>query len=149
MFEEDNRLNYVFDTTSTSPVNARINTALLPNGGPLRGGPTFVEVNGNPQYPYQYDKNNIQPRVGFAYQLNDKTVVRGGYGLYYINVVDIGSSDGFADRDAADHVARRRSELHVTFLQSVRAGHPAGARVVARTGNASRPRPVLRETPTS
>ena len=37
-----------------------------------------------------YDKNNIQPRVGFAYQVNDKTVVRGGYGLYYINVVDIG-----------------------------------------------------------
>ena len=96
VFEEDNRLNYDFDTTTVSPVNSRINTALLPNGGPLRGGPTFVEVNGNPKYPYQYDKNNIQPRVGFAYQLNDKTVLRGGYGLYFINVVDIGSSDGFA-----------------------------------------------------
>ena len=29
------------------------------------------------------DTNNIQPRVGFAWQLNDKTVVRGGYGLYF------------------------------------------------------------------
>ena len=26
---------------------------------------------------------NIQPRVGFAYQWNDKTVMRGGVGLYY------------------------------------------------------------------
>ena len=29
------------------------------------------------------DTNNIQPRVGFAYQLNARTVVRGGSGLYY------------------------------------------------------------------
>jgi len=29
------------------------------------------------------DANNIQPRVGFAYQLADRTVVRGGAGLYY------------------------------------------------------------------
>ena len=145
VFEEDNRLNYVFDTTSTNPVNGRINTALLPNGGPLRGGPTFVEVNGNPKYPYQYDKNNIQPRVGFAYQLNDKTVVRGGYGLYYINVVDIGSSDGFAIETPliTSLDGDRNSTLPV--LQSVLAGHPAGARIVARTGNASRPRPVFRE----
>jgi hypothetical protein len=29
------------------------------------------------------DANNIQPRLGFAYQLTDKTVLRGGSGLYY------------------------------------------------------------------
>jgi len=29
------------------------------------------------------DANNIQPRLGFAYQLTDKTVLRGGAGLYY------------------------------------------------------------------
>jgi len=29
------------------------------------------------------DKDNYQPRVGFAYQLTDRTVVRGGSGLYY------------------------------------------------------------------
>lgn len=29
------------------------------------------------------DKNNIMPRVGFAYKLNDKTVIRAGYGIFY------------------------------------------------------------------
>jgi hypothetical protein len=29
-------------------------------------------------------KKNFAPRIGFAYALNDKTVVRGGYGIFYI-----------------------------------------------------------------
>jgi hypothetical protein len=29
------------------------------------------------------DSNNIAPRVGFSYAFNDKSVVRGGYGLFY------------------------------------------------------------------
>jgi hypothetical protein len=31
----------------------------------------------------QWDKNNWAPRAGFAYRLNERTVVRGGYGLSY------------------------------------------------------------------
>ena len=30
-----------------------------------------------------YDLNNVGPRFGFAYSVNDKTVVRGGYGLFF------------------------------------------------------------------
>lgn len=33
------------------------------------------------------DRTNIGPRVGFAYSINDRTVVRGGYGIYYAPVV--------------------------------------------------------------
>ncbi len=29
------------------------------------------------------DKNNIAPRIGVSYAFNDKTVLRGGYGLFY------------------------------------------------------------------
>jgi hypothetical protein len=33
------------------------------------------------------DTDNIQPRVGFAYQVDDRTVVRGGVGRYYGDVL--------------------------------------------------------------
>jgi hypothetical protein len=44
------------------------------------------------------DLNNIQPRVGFAYQLNDRTVVRGGSGLYYGDT--LGADFSFATGNA-------------------------------------------------
>ena len=37
----------------------------------------FIKA-GRPQ-----DLNNIAPRLGFNYAVNDKTVIRGGYGIYY------------------------------------------------------------------
>jgi hypothetical protein len=33
------------------------------------------------------DTNNVQPRLGFAWQLNDRTVVRGGAGKYYADIL--------------------------------------------------------------
>ncbi len=41
------------------------------------------EQPGRPQ-----DANNMQPRVGFAYQVNDRTVIRGGSGLYYNDILN-------------------------------------------------------------
>jgi hypothetical protein len=34
---------------------------------------------------YRADRNNFAPRFGFAYSLNAKTVIRGGYGIFYTN----------------------------------------------------------------
>src|SRR5262249_47230266 len=34
---------------------------------------------------YNADRNNFGPRFGFAYSYNNKTVVRGGYGVFYTN----------------------------------------------------------------
>jgi hypothetical protein len=34
------------------------------------------------------DGKNFQPRVGFAYQVNDRTVIRGGSGLYYNDILN-------------------------------------------------------------
>jgi hypothetical protein len=36
------------------------------------------------------DYHQFAPRVGFAYSLGDKTVVRGGYGIFYSNVITVG-----------------------------------------------------------
>ncbi|MEJ7622530.1 MAG: carboxypeptidase regulatory-like domain-containing protein [Pyrinomonadaceae bacterium] len=39
------------------------------------------------------DYNNFGPRIGFAYKLFDKTVLRGGYGLAYVYLNRLGSAD--------------------------------------------------------
>jgi hypothetical protein len=39
------------------------------------------------------DRNNIAPRIGFAYNVLDKTVVRGGYGIGYVHFNRVGSAD--------------------------------------------------------
>ena len=38
---------------------------------------------GFPSDLWNMQKNNLAPRVGAAYQLTDKTVIRGAYGIYY------------------------------------------------------------------
>ena len=35
------------------------------------------------------DTNNLQPRLGFAYQLDERTVIRGGSGLYYSDALTV------------------------------------------------------------
>ncbi len=42
------------------------------------------------------DKNNFAPRVGFAWSLNDKTVIRAGYGRFYQLFERYGSEDQLA-----------------------------------------------------
>jgi hypothetical protein len=42
------------------------------------------------------DKNNFAPRIGAVYQLNDKTILRGGYGIFYNMFDRIGSEDQIA-----------------------------------------------------
>jgi hypothetical protein len=68
-----NRMNY-FDPAVKSPLAAQV--AGFPN---MTGGLVFVGVNGNSPYQFRWDKNDFGPRIGFAYQLNSKTVVRGGW----------------------------------------------------------------------
>ena len=83
--ERHNYGDYAFNTTATNPIDAEVNHALLPGGETLKGGVTFLGVNGNPRAPYPLTKTNIQPRVGFAYGLDDKTVLRGGFGEMFRN----------------------------------------------------------------
>ncbi|MBS1875883.1 MAG: TonB-dependent receptor [Acidobacteria bacterium] len=96
LHERFNRSALGFDTTYTQPISAAAQTAyaaIYPkiNGGfaqlpvsafALNGGMTFAGLNGNNGNLYNTPKNNFMPRVGFAYQLNDRTVFRGGYGIF-------------------------------------------------------------------
>jgi hypothetical protein len=93
--ERDNRAQYVFDTTAVNPVNSSVPaTPLLPHG--VIGGPTFLGVNGNPRTLYATSWKNIQPRVGFAYALNNRMVLRGGFGEMFSNPTPGGNLAGFS-----------------------------------------------------
>jgi hypothetical protein len=39
------------------------------------------------------DRNNFSPRVGATYKLNDRTILRGGFGIFYNQFDRIGSED--------------------------------------------------------
>lgn len=64
-----------FDARATPPLRAP--------GLNLQGALSFVGVAGNPRSQANTDWNNFAPRVGFAYQLSPKTVLRGGGGFFY------------------------------------------------------------------
>lgn len=86
--EKYDRINRGFDTNVASPAASQIPAAMLalyPQLNNLKGGLAFAGVNGNPRTVAKNDWNNFQPRIGVAYSLNEKTVLRGGYGLFYMN----------------------------------------------------------------
>ena len=87
--ESQNRLNYAFDPSIVNPISSKI-------GQTVNGAVTFVGVGSNPITPWKFDWNNWQPRVGAAYQLNEKTVLRAGYGRYFENPTGQGFTNGFS-----------------------------------------------------
>ena len=92
------------------------------------GGIRFLGVNGAPNTPWKYDKNNWQARAGMAYQINEKTVFRAGYGKYFLNPTGQSASQRVQPGDPADQLERRRPHADL---------HPVAIR--SRTGSSSRP----------
>ncbi len=78
--ERNNYGNYAFNTTAVNPISSQVS---VPGHSQLRGGLTFLGVAGAPRPQYALTKFNVQPRVGFAYAVNDRMVVRGGFGESY------------------------------------------------------------------
>jgi len=73
--ERYNRVSYSLDRGARLPVQVP--------GLDLRGGILFAGIDGRSRYEGSTDLNNFGPRFGFAFSLNPKTVLRGGYGLFY------------------------------------------------------------------
>jgi len=74
--ERYNRMNEV-DLNVVSPITA-------PGFGTLHGGEIFM--NSNNRNNYNTDFKSFGPRFGFAYEALKKTVLRGGYGIFYSTV---------------------------------------------------------------
>jgi hypothetical protein len=71
--ERFNRMNWL-DPNAVSPLQ-------VPGLPTLHGIEVFVDHNHRSNYSTDY--KNVQPRVGFAYQLPHTFVIRGGYGIYF------------------------------------------------------------------
>jgi hypothetical protein len=92
-FIEKNDLMVNFSPTVTNPVNGQPGVFVIPSNkalpfvdprivsfGYLTAGQTHQGIG---RGLVRTDKNNFAPRIGIAWALNDKTVFRGGYGIFY------------------------------------------------------------------
>jgi hypothetical protein len=77
--EKYNRLSW-FNPVISNPLGAQIG---IPT---LKGGLEFVGVGGNPRRQKNTDFNAVGPRFGFAYELTSRTIVRGGYAIFFLPV---------------------------------------------------------------
>jgi hypothetical protein len=80
-----------FDFSYVQPFQAAVQTKYATLNDPaLKALVPQLKVQGGLLFPssdnrgfYHTPKHDFMPRVGFAYKLNDKTVVRGGYGIFF------------------------------------------------------------------
>jgi len=86
--ERYNRTTRGFAYDASSPLRAP--------GLTLRGGLVYAGVGGQPRGLVDPDRNNFSPRIGFAYSVTKKWVMRGGYALSYIPVVGSVEPTGFS-----------------------------------------------------
>jgi hypothetical protein len=73
------------------------------------------------------DKNNFSPRLGIAWRLTDKTVIRGGYGFYYPTSAAQGIRDAIATNTFNQRVTKTNNAATGIFLGGLPGGiNPAG-----------------------
>jgi hypothetical protein len=101
--ERYNRNIRGFDLTSPNPIEAAARAAyarnpipeLAPDAFHVRGGYLFTSA--SQRGFWNADRKNLQPRIGVAYQIREKTVVRGGWGIYTIPfLIDGVNQTGFS-----------------------------------------------------
>ncbi len=97
--ERYNRMNRGWNFATASPLAAAAKTANssdCPACANLTGGLLFAGVNGNPREAFSTNYDHWQPRIGAAYRLAVNTVVRAGFGVFYLPEAAFGGVAGFA-----------------------------------------------------
>ncbi|PYR49092.1 MAG: hypothetical protein DMF89_13720, partial [Acidobacteria bacterium] len=82
--EIQNRQTVAFDRTAVNPLDALVpKTGTLLQGRTLTGGLVYAGVDGAPTQQGNLPPVEVSPRLGLAWKLNDKTVVRSGGGVFH------------------------------------------------------------------
>jgi hypothetical protein len=83
--EKNNQITVDFDQTVASPLNDLVNVIdpITKERRTINGGLVFAGENGAPTTQGKQPAVKLAPRIGAVYSLNEKTVLRGGWGLYY------------------------------------------------------------------
>jgi len=131
--ERYNRTVRGYDFATVNPIQARARAAYaaspIPEMSPSQfntvGGLLFSNVGGVPRSLWDGDYNNWAPRIGFAWQAAPKTVIRGGYGIFYESI-------GAANIDVNQQGFSQRTTLNpsldngLTFIASISDPFPSG-----------------------
>ncbi len=88
MREQDNNFTVGFDPNATNALSSVVIPASVDPSGQtqartIKGGLMYAGVDGNGITQGNPPKIKWSPRVGAVYSLNTKTVIRGGYGIYW------------------------------------------------------------------
>ncbi|MFN0169915.1 MAG: carboxypeptidase regulatory-like domain-containing protein [Bryobacteraceae bacterium] len=101
MTDRYNAMTGIFDRSAVNPLAAAVKSAKgvenCPACANLVGGLTFPGVGGQGRNVFDATRKNFGPRIGFAYALNSKTVLRGGFGMFFGPIwYDPGQPAGFS-----------------------------------------------------
>jgi hypothetical protein len=127
--ERFNRNTLTFDMTAASPIEAAAKAAyalnpipqLAPADFKVKGGYVFVTPD-KPSF-WNADKNNFQPRLGLAYRITDKTVLRGGWAMYTVPfVISAVRQDGFSQATSLVPTL----DTGITFIANLSNPFPTG-----------------------
>jgi hypothetical protein len=112
-----------FCTTCTNPLQSSV------SGLTLNGGLQYTSASN--RYPYARDLNNIQPRLGAAYQASPTTVVRAGFGVIYFNTLETPIGTGFSQ--TTSYTNYTGTNTNIAPLNSIANPFPSG--VTLATGS--------------
>jgi hypothetical protein len=88
--ERFNRMIRGFAFDSPSPIASKV------TGLSLKGGLLYAGTSGESRLAFEPKRAQIQPRLGASFRLTERTVLRGGWGLFYLGQSAVGPSTGFS-----------------------------------------------------